>query len=139
MDSPTFTRDAIRDDEKLPTHDSYRTHRSAGAGQMGTGIAHVFAQSGFPVRMIDVSSDAVAKGRATIAGTNGEYHFNCPLDQRLLTFAGVDANALKKELGKGKGDWEILEWFQKNSEHQRTDAETNIKVSSCNPWQERKK
>jgi len=63
------------------------------------------------------------KGRATIAGTNGEYHYNCPLDQRLLEFAGVDANALKKEIGKGKGDWDILQWFQENSEHQRTDAE----------------
>ncbi len=37
-----------------------------GAGQMGNGIAHVFAQSGFPVSMIDVSSDALEKGMATI-------------------------------------------------------------------------
>jgi 3-hydroxybutyryl-CoA dehydrogenase len=33
---------------------------------MGNGIAHVFAQSGFHVTMIDVSADALAKGRATI-------------------------------------------------------------------------
>jgi 3-hydroxybutyryl-CoA dehydrogenase len=38
-----------------------------GAGQMGNGIAHVFAQHGFPVTMIDVSQDALDKGRATIA------------------------------------------------------------------------
>ncbi|MFL5578175.1 MAG: 3-hydroxybutyryl-CoA dehydrogenase [Gemmatimonadaceae bacterium] len=37
-----------------------------GAGQMGNGIAHVFAQSGFPVTMIDVSADALARGRSTI-------------------------------------------------------------------------
>jgi len=37
-----------------------------GAGQMGNGIAHVFAQAGFPVTMIDVSSEALTKGRATI-------------------------------------------------------------------------
>ncbi len=37
-----------------------------GAGQMGSGIAHVFAQSGFPVTMIDVSQDALARGRSTI-------------------------------------------------------------------------
>ena len=37
-----------------------------GAGQMGNGIAHVFAQSGFPVTMIDVSQTALDKGRATI-------------------------------------------------------------------------
>jgi 3-hydroxybutyryl-CoA dehydrogenase len=38
-----------------------------GAGQMGNGIAHVFAQSGFNVTMIDVSQQALDKGRVTIA------------------------------------------------------------------------
>ena len=38
-----------------------------GAGQMGNGIAHVFAQSGFDVTMIDVSADALERGRMTIA------------------------------------------------------------------------
>ena len=38
-----------------------------GAGQMGNGIAHVFAQSGFDVVMIDVAQQALAKGRDTIA------------------------------------------------------------------------
>jgi len=37
-----------------------------GAGQMGNGITHVFAQHGFPVTMIDVSPDALARGRSTI-------------------------------------------------------------------------
>ena len=37
-----------------------------GAGQMGNGIAHVFAQAGFPVTMIDVSEPALARGVATI-------------------------------------------------------------------------
>ena len=37
-----------------------------GAGQMGNGIAHVFAQSGFPVTMIDVSAQALDRGRSTI-------------------------------------------------------------------------
>ena len=38
-----------------------------GAGQMGNGIAHVFAQSGFDVVMIDVSQEALDKGRSTVA------------------------------------------------------------------------
>ena len=38
-----------------------------GAGQMGNGIAHVFAQNGYAVTMIDVASAALAKGRDTIA------------------------------------------------------------------------
>ena len=63
------------------------------------------------------------KGRAEIAGKNGEYHYNCPIDQRLLSFLGIDAEALKKELATGKADGEILEWIQKNAKHQRSDAE----------------
>ena len=39
------------------------------------------------------------KGRATLAGKNGEYHFACPLDQRVLEFAGIKAEVLKKQFG----------------------------------------
>jgi 3-hydroxybutyryl-CoA dehydrogenase len=38
-----------------------------GAGTMGNGIAHTFAQSGFKVRLIDISEEALAKGIKTIA------------------------------------------------------------------------
>ncbi len=38
-----------------------------GAGQMGNGIAHAFAQSGFEVAMLDVSAAALERGRDTIA------------------------------------------------------------------------
>jgi 3-hydroxybutyryl-CoA dehydrogenase len=38
-----------------------------GAGQMGNGIAHVAAQSGLSVVMLDVAEDALAKALATIA------------------------------------------------------------------------
>ncbi|MEO7217881.1 MAG: 3-hydroxybutyryl-CoA dehydrogenase [Gemmatimonadaceae bacterium] len=37
-----------------------------GAGQMGNGIAHVFAQASFPVVMIDVSQAALDRGKSTI-------------------------------------------------------------------------
>jgi len=61
------------------------------------------------------------KGRATLAGKNGEYHFACPLDQRFLEFAGIDPKALKKQLDKGDG--EVLEWIQKNARHKHTPVE----------------
>ena len=40
------------------------------------------------------------KGRATLAGKNGEYHFDCPLDQHILNFAGIEAKKLLAELKK---------------------------------------
>jgi hypothetical protein len=63
------------------------------------------------------------KGRATIIGKNGEYHYNCPLDQRFLSFTGIDAAALKKQLATGKGDAEILEWIEKNAKHKHNPVE----------------
>ncbi len=38
-----------------------------GAGQMGIGIAHVFARAGHAVTMIDISKEALAKGCDTIS------------------------------------------------------------------------
>ena len=55
------------------------------------------------------------KGRATLAGKNGEYQYNSPTDQRLVQFLGFDPGALLKELATGKSDGEILEWFQAHS------------------------
>ncbi|CAM3410636.1 3-hydroxybutyryl-CoA dehydrogenase [uncultured Empedobacter sp.] len=39
-----------------------------GAGTMGNGIAHVFAQSGFAVNLVDVSQDSLDRGLKTIEG-----------------------------------------------------------------------
>jgi hypothetical protein len=63
------------------------------------------------------------KGRATIAGKQGEYHYACPTDQRFLEFTGIDANALKKQLAADKGDGEVLAWIEKNAKHKRTESE----------------
>ena len=38
-----------------------------GAGTMGNGIAHTFAQNGFSVNLIDLSENALEKGMKTIA------------------------------------------------------------------------
>ena len=63
------------------------------------------------------------KGRAVIAGKNGEYNYACPMDEAFLEFAGIDAKQLKKQLATGKGDGEILQWIQKNAKHKRTASE----------------
>jgi len=63
------------------------------------------------------------KGRAELAGKGGDYHYNCPLDQRFTAFTGVDAEALKAQLATGEGDGEILEWINANAAHKREDFE----------------
>ncbi len=63
------------------------------------------------------------KCRALIAGKNGEYNYACPMDQRFLEFAGIDPEALKKQLGAGKSDGEVLAWIQKNAKNKPTDSE----------------
>ena len=55
-------------------------------------------------RMID-------KGRADIAGTVGEYHYACPLDQMLFEFKGVKADEVKKLLASGATDDQVVTWF----------------------------
>ena len=55
------------------------------------------------------------KCRAQIAGTNGEYHYSCPLDKRWFDFAGIDPLELKGEVESGFGDAEILQWITSNS------------------------
>jgi hypothetical protein len=59
------------------------------------------------------------KGRATLAGKNGEYQFACPLDQQLFEFVGIKSADLKKLLALGKGDGEILEWVTAHSKNKR--------------------
>jgi 3-hydroxybutyryl-CoA dehydrogenase len=46
----------------------FRQVAVVGAGTMGNGIVHVFAQNGFDVTMIDVRAEALEAARKTIAG-----------------------------------------------------------------------
>jgi hypothetical protein len=55
------------------------------------------------------------KGRAFAADKNGEYHYNCPLDERFTQFIGVNADQLLEQIKAGLGDGELLQWINKNS------------------------
>jgi hypothetical protein len=71
-------------------------------------------------RMID-------KGRATLNGTAGEYHFACPLDQTLFSYKGVAAEDVKTALASGAGEDEIVAWF---NEHGTPKSADEIKTWS---------
>ena len=72
-----------------------------GAGQMGNGIAHVFAQVGYGVTMIDVSADALARGRGTIEKN---------LDRQLKK-GTIDQAARDKTLGLISGSTDLAAAF----------------------------
>ena len=63
------------------------------------------------------------KCRAELEGKNGDYHYDCPLDRRFLSFAGIDAAALKTEVAKGLGDGALLAWISENAANRRSDWE----------------
>ncbi len=63
------------------------------------------------------------KCRAEIAGKNGEYHYNCPLDQRFLSFTGINHEELKAEASNGLGDADMFSWIEKSALNKRSDYE----------------
>jgi hypothetical protein len=67
----------------------------------------------------------IDKCRALVAGTHGEYNYNCPLDRRFFDFTKIDAEAFKAEVAKGKTDAELLTWVQEHSVP-KTDDELRV-------------
>ncbi len=60
------------------------------------------------------------KGRASVAGKIGEYRYGAKsMDRHFFKFAGLEPEALTKEITKGGGDGELLAWIQANAKHQR--------------------
>lgn len=57
-------------------------------------------------RMID-------KCRAVLAGTEGEYLYPCPMDERLLEFAEITSAQFTAAVKAGMTDDGIVEWFVK--------------------------
>lgn len=57
------------------------------------------------------------KGRAKLAGQNGEFNYDAPFDQHIINFLGFDAAALLEQLAAGLGDGEILQWLGAHAHH----------------------
>ncbi len=62
-----------------------------------------------------IASRTLDKCRADIAGTLGEYHFDCPLDNLFFNFAGITADQFKEFVASGADDEEVAAWIQENS------------------------
>jgi hypothetical protein len=70
-----------------------------------------------------LAARAVDKCRAVLVGWQGEYHSNCPLDQRWLKFAEIDYNEFRSFVATGATDDEIAAWV---GEHARKRSRAEI-------------
>ena len=62
-----------------------------------------------------IAARALDKCRAVLAGTAGEYHFDCPLDNQFLGFAGIAAEAFKNFVATGAPDEAVASWIEQHS------------------------
>ena len=58
----------------------------------------------------------IDKCRALVAGEIGEYHFDCPLDNMLFGFKGVQGDDFKAQIEQGASDQEMVEWLNASGE-----------------------
>ena len=60
------------------------------------------------MRMLD-------KCRAVLAGTAGEYHYDCRLDRQFLDFTGIEADEFKSFVATGATDAQVAAWIESHS------------------------
>jgi hypothetical protein len=72
----------------------------------------------------------IDKARAVAAGTAGDYHYNCPIDQRFLSFTGLNPEALFEVIKSGKSDSEILAYVNANATPKRHPSE----IAAWSAW-----
>jgi hypothetical protein len=65
----------------------------------------------------------IDKCRALVAGDIGEYHFDCPLDNMLFGFKGVNGPDFKAQIENGASDQQMAEWLDRNG-NEKTPEET---------------
>lgn len=69
-----------------------------------------------------IAARALDKCRAELAGTNGEYNFDCPLDKRFFEFAGISAADFKAYVATGTSDAEVSAWVASHAVQQDREA-----------------
>ncbi len=90
-----------------------------GAGTMGNGIAHVFAQHGHPVTLIDVSREQLAKAQQTIAANLERQVKKGTIDGDARD-ATLGRLAVHNSMGAAAGCGIVVEAVPENAELKRT-------------------
>jgi hypothetical protein len=59
-----------------------------------------------------IATRTVDKCRASLAGTLGEYHYDCPLDNTLFKFKGIDGEQFKAAVQHSENYADVGAWLQ---------------------------
>jgi hypothetical protein len=62
-----------------------------------------------------IAARTLDKCRAALAGTAGEYHFDCRLDNVFFEFAGISAENFKDFVATGASDDEVAHWIERTA------------------------
>lgn len=62
-----------------------------------------------------IAARTLDKCRATLHGTAGDYHFDCPLDNLFFEFTGLTADRFREQVARGATDAEMGEWIAAES------------------------
>ena len=69
-----------------------------------------------------VAARTLDKCRAVLLEKNGEYHFDCPLDNIFFEFTGITADAFREYVATGASDEDVAAWIGRTAkERDRTD------------------
>tara|TARA_B110000037_G_scaffold215640_1_gene273352 strand:+ start:378 stop:830 length:453 start_codon:yes stop_codon:yes gene_type:complete len=63
-----------------------------------------------------IAKRSLDKCRAALVETNGEYHYDCPLDNVFFNFAGITGDAFKAFVATGANDGEVATWITENAQ-----------------------
>jgi Domain of unknown function (DUF5069) len=62
-----------------------------------------------------IAARTLDKCRATLAGTAGDYHFDCPLDNFFFGFVEISAEDFKNFVATGADDEQVAKWIEEKA------------------------
>ena len=86
----------------------------------------------------DIFGRTLDKCRALLFGNIGDYHFNCPLDQRLFEFLGVSADDFKRQVETSATDEQMVIWSQQGGRGKTNEEleQWNASVEAIRPHED---
>lgn len=64
----------------------------------------------------ELGARALDKCRASLAGTAGEFQFNCPMDQQFFGKTGISADDFREFVATGADDDAVDQWVREQAQ-----------------------